>query len=77
MKPLISDSYSIANGIKAAGHRSYRNFFQAARMLQGKEHDPFGTPKVKATSVSYTKKIEQETGMTLAQIERWAASRMR
>ena len=70
------DPYSRAEAIKTASHRSYRNFYQAARFLQGKKHDPFGTPGVKTTSVSYTKKIERETGMTLVQIEQWAARRM-
>lgn len=67
----------IANDIKVASYRSYRNFYIAARLLQGKEHDPFGTLKVEATSISYTRRIEREAEMTLAQIEEWAASRMR
>lgn len=66
-----------ANDIKVASHRSYWNFYNAARLLQGKEHEGFGTPKVEATSISYTQRIEREAGMSLAQIEEWAASRMR
>lgn len=73
----VSDPYSVAKTIKAASHRSYRNIYQTARLLQGKEYPPFGTPKVKATSISYTEKIMRETGMSLAQIEEWAASRMK
>lgn len=67
---------TIANAIKTASHRSYRNLYNAARLLQGKEHDVFGTDKVRSTSISYTRKIERDAGMTLAQIEQWAASRM-
>ncbi len=72
----VSSAYSVANTIKVASHRSFRNFYQAACYLQGKEHSPFGTLKVKETSISYTRKIMRETGMTLAQVEEWAASRM-
>lgn len=72
-----TDSYPCAKAIKDASHRSYRNFYQAARSLQGKRHDPFGTPKVEETSISYTKRIMRECDMTLDQIEKWAAERMR
>ena len=66
-----------ANDIKVESHRSYRNFYTAARLLQGKEYEPFGTNNVRSTSISYTRKIEQCARMTLAQIEQWAASRMK
>ena len=74
MLPSAS-AYAIADNIKRASHRSYLNFYQAARMLQGKEYPPFGTPGVEKTSIGYARKIEREAGMTLAQIEVWAADR--
>ena len=67
----------IANDIKVASHRSFWNYYCAARLLQGKAHEPFGTPSVETVSISYTRRIEREAGMSLAQIEEWAAGRMR
>ena len=63
--------------IKQASKRSYKNLRDAARHLQHKEHEPFGTTHVRTTSVYYARRIAREAGMTLAQIEQWAAARMR
>ena len=61
-----------AMAIKRASHRSFPNLHAAARSLQGKPHEPFGTPNVRASSESVVRRIESEAGMTLAQIEQWA-----
>ena len=68
---------SIALEIKRSSRRSFRNIRDAARHLQGRPHDDFGTDKVRLASLGYVRRIEREAGMTLAQIERWAASEMR
>ena len=63
---------TLALEIKRARRRSFRNIHAAARSLQGKPHDPFGTPQVQAASENCARRIEREAGMTPAQIERWA-----
>lgn len=63
---------ALAMAIKRASLRSFPNLHAAARSLLGKPHEPFGTPKVQASSESAVRRIESEAGMTLAQIEQWA-----
>ena len=63
--------------IKRASHRSFKELRDAARRLQHKEHEPFSTTHVQRTSVSYARRIAKEAGMSLAQIEKWAAAQMR
>ena len=42
----------------------------AALSLQGKPHEPFGTPNVQATAQSVLRRIGRETGLDLAALER-------
>lgn len=58
--------------IKRFSRRSYPNLRAAARLLQGKDHEPFSTKTVRWTSISYTRKIARDAQMTFEQIERWA-----
>lgn len=67
----------LAEAIKNASHRSFRNLWQAARHLQDKPHDDFSTRKVANASLHYARKIACEAGMTFAEIEQWAGSRKR
>ena len=76
LKETVMIDHSIALEIKRNSHRSFRNFRDAARHLQGKSHEPFGTYKVQNASLGYTRKIERDAGMTLSDIERWAENQM-
>jgi len=62
----------IAYEIKRRRKRSYKSLCDAARHLQGKPHDPFGTPKVRSSSLSCVRLIQREAKMTFAEIEQWA-----
>lgn len=73
-RPLRADD---ALCIKRATRRSFRNIRDAARHLQDKPHDPIGTAKVQASSLSCVRRIQRETGMGLAEIEDWASQYMR
>lgn len=64
----------IALEIKRRRRRSYKNLRDAARHLQGKSHDPFGTDKVKSSSLSCVRHIQREADMTALQVEEWADS---
>lgn len=55
--------------IRTNTHQSWSNISKAALSLQGKAHDPFGTPNVENSSKSCVRKICRETGLTLAELE--------
>lgn len=55
--------------IRTNAHQSWSNIGKAALSLQGKAHDPFGTPNVENSSQSCVRKICRETGLTLAELE--------
>ena len=39
-------------------------------LLQGKTHEPFGTPNVQATAKSVLRRIQRETGLDMSTLER-------
>ncbi len=55
--------------IRSATHQSWSNICKAVRALQGKEHQPFGTPNVASSAKSCVRKIQRETGLTYAELE--------
>ena len=55
--------------IRKDSHQSWSNIRKATRSLQGKEHDPFGTPNVEASTKSTVRRIQRETGLSLSQLE--------
>ena len=55
--------------IRSQTHQSWSNIRKAARALQGLEHEPFGTVNVENSSKSCVRKIQNETGLSFAQIE--------
>ena len=55
--------------IRASAHQSWSNISKAVLSLQGKAHDPFGTPNVENSSKSCVRKICRETGMTFVELE--------
>ena len=55
--------------IRRQRNRSWLNIRKAARALQGKNHEPFGTPKVESVSKSDVRKICSETNLTFSQLE--------
>ena len=56
--------------IRRAARQSWSNLLKAALSLQEKPHEPFGTPNVRATAKSTLRRIQRETGLDLAAIER-------
>ena len=60
--------------IRKSTHRSWSNLRKAVLSLQGRPHEPFGTPKVEATARSVIRGIGRETGQDLAALERRLAS---
>ena len=68
----IGNSYEVierVKGIRTEQHQSWANICKAVRALQGKEHQPFGTPNVANSSKSCVRKILRETGLTAMQFE--------
>lgn len=55
--------------IRKDTHQSWSNIGKAARSLQGKAHDPFGSANVESSSKSCVRKICRETGLTPAKLE--------
>lgn len=55
--------------IKRQQHQSWSNICKAVRALQGKEHEPFGTGNVAASSKSTVRRIRRETNLDLADLE--------
>ena len=55
--------------IRRDRNQSWLNIRKAARSLQGKGHDPFGTPNVGASAKSDVRRIQRETRLSPAQLE--------
>ena len=56
--------------VKRSTHQSWSNLLKAVLSLQKKPHEPFGTPKVRASAQSVARLIMRETGLDLAALER-------
>ena len=56
--------------VRGSTNQSWSNLMKAVLSLQGKPHEPFGTPKVRASARSVTQRIMRETGLDLAALER-------
>ena len=55
--------------IRSQAHQSWSNIRKAVTALQGRDHEPFGTPNVENGAKSCVRKIQREAGLSLAQIE--------
>ena len=55
--------------IKRKANRSWVNIYKGARLLQGKEYEPFGTKDVEYSAKSCVRKIYREVGLSYAEIE--------
>ena len=64
-----SEVVACVKEIRKDRHQSWSNIRKAARALQGKEHEPFGTPNVEASAKSTVRRIQRETGLSLEQLE--------
>lgn len=51
------------------GNESWVNIRKGVRALQGKPHEPFGTPNVESNAKSCVRRICRKTGLSHAQIE--------
>ena len=60
--------------IRAKTHRSWVNIYKAARSLQCKDHESFGTMKVESSAKSVVRRIHYETGLSLLRIETLAGT---
>ncbi len=56
--------------VRKITRQSWSNLLKAALSLQGKPHEPFGTPNVQATAQSVLRRIGRETGLDPAALER-------
>ena len=56
--------------IRRSTHQSWSNLLKAVLSLQGKPHEAFGTPNVRASAQSVARRIGCETGLDLAALER-------
>ena len=56
--------------VKRMTRQSWSNLQKAVLSLQGKPHQPFGTPNVQASARSTLRRIGRETGLDLAALER-------
>ena len=55
--------------IRKQRNQSWKNIRKAARLLQNKDYEPFGTLNVENGAKSDVRKIHSETGLSYAQIE--------
>ncbi len=55
--------------IRQQRHQSWKNIRKATRLLQNKDHEPFGTLNVENGAKSDVRKICSETGLSFAQLE--------
>ena len=60
--------------IRKDANQSWVNIIKAARALQNKNHEPFGTPNVEAGAKATVRKTERETKLSLLEIEALASS---
>ena len=56
--------------LRRVTRQSWSNLLKAAYSLQGKPHDPFGTPNVKSTAESVLRRIKSETKLDFPALER-------
>ena len=56
--------------VRKATKQSWSNLCKAVLLLQGRPQDPFGTHNVQATAKSVVRRIQRETRIELAEIER-------
>ena len=56
--------------LRSIRRQSWSNLRKAVLSLQGKRYEPFGTPNVRATAESTLRRIQRETGLDLAALER-------
>ena len=56
--------------LRSMTKQSWSNLQKAVLSLQGKPHQPFGTPNVQASTESTLRRIQRETGLDLAALER-------
>ena len=56
--------------LRRIARQSWSNLLKAALSLQDKPHQPFGTPSVQATSQSTVRRIQRETHLDFAALER-------
>ena len=56
--------------IRRTTRQSWSNLLKAVLLLQGKTHEPFGTPNVQATAKSVLRRIQRETGLDMSTLER-------
>ena len=67
-----SPTQDVWNGVKRIRthtHQSWSNIRKAVLALQARSHSPFGSPNVEASSKSTVRRIQRETGLSLAQLE--------
>ena len=64
-----SDLFDSVKAIRMATHQSWKNIMKATLSLQGKPHAPFGTLNVERSSLSVTRRIMRETGMSPDELE--------
>ena len=55
--------------IRSQTHQSWTNIRKAVRNLQGLDHESFGTHNVENSAKSCVRRIQRETGLTLAEIQ--------
>ena len=55
--------------VRRSTNQSWSNLVKAVLSLQEKPHEPFGTPKVRASARSVARRIGHETGLDLAALE--------
>ena len=63
------EAFEHVKEIRRRTNQSWVNIRKAARLLQGKDHIPFGTEKVENKAKSNVRKIRNETGLSFAQLE--------
>ena len=64
-----SDLFDTVKAIRMATHQSWKNIMKATLSLQNKPHEPFGTKNVERSSLSVTKRIMREAGLSPDELE--------
>ena len=71
LSPVGEDNIiSSLKEIRKKAHQSWGNIHKAVRNLQGLDHELFGTSKVGSSAKSCVRRIQRETGITFAELEK-------
>ena len=68
--PTPQAQHALVRALRARTSQSWSNLLKAVASLQGRAHEPFGTPKVEASSKSVVRRMCREASVNIDELER-------